>query len=54
MQDSTHTFIRTRKAKLFIPMHSHKQYEFVYFFSGSGIVEYAGKNMNLAKVRTTL
>ena len=43
MQNSTHTFIRTRKSKLFIPMHSHKQCEFVYFFSGNGIVEYNGK-----------
>lgn len=49
MQNSTHSFIRTRKSKLLIPIHSHKQCEFVYFFSGSGIVEYNGNKYEFSE-----
>lgn len=43
MPQSTYSFVRTRKCKVYIPTHSHKNYEFVYFFSGKGTLWYENK-----------
>jgi len=44
-EESTYSFVRSRRAKTYIPDHSHPKYEFVYFFSGKGILKYQGKSM---------
>lgn len=42
-ENSTYSFVRSRRAKIFIPDHSHPKYEFVYFFSGKGTLKYGDK-----------
>ena len=40
MISSNFAFMRSRTAKTKISLHSHKTYEFVYFYSGRGLLEY--------------
>lgn len=49
MAELFYSFIRSRKAKTFIPDHSHQRYEFVYFFGGKGVLEYNGKKVPFSK-----
>lgn len=44
MIKSSYSFMRTRTAGTHIQSHSHERYEFVYFFSGRGIMEYNDKS----------
>ncbi|MDD6994640.1 MAG: AraC family transcriptional regulator [Candidatus Borkfalkiaceae bacterium] len=48
MEDSTYSFVRSRRANVFIPNHTHSKYEFVYFFSGKGTLNYEGKTIQFS------
>lgn len=43
MVNSSYSFMRTRKAKTYIQKHMHNRYEFVYFFTGKGLLEFENK-----------
>ena len=43
------SFMRSRKAQTKVSIHSHKAYEFVYFFSGKGVLEYDENSFEFSK-----
>ena len=45
MIKASNYFLRTRQSNLFIPSHTHTSYEFVYFFTGDGILEIDNKKV---------
>ena len=49
MENSVCSFMRTRFKGKFVPPHSHNNYEFVYFFNGSGVFGYGGKEYYFTK-----